>query len=207
MRFYFVRHGQTEFNKQGIIQGREVDSPLTAAGIQGAKKLGALLADVPFTKAYVSPQQRARDTAHYILEENHYPIPPIYTDDRLRELYFGRFEGKPIASFEEHGYFDEYKNHPDTFDASTTGGETYYDLQKRGLAAFNDIVANSQQNDDILIVAHSIFLTVLTRTLLGIPMKDIRKEGILRNTSVTVIDVDENKKPHLITFDYVPTQQ
>ena len=205
MRFYFIRHGETEFNKNQMIQGREVDSPLTKKGIAGAKRLGKTLANITFDTAYVSPQQRAVDTMHHVLEENKHKTPTPIKDDRLRELYFGRFEGQPIKAFQEHGYFDAYKNHPDTFDASSTGGETYYDLQKRGLEAMKEIVNNNDNDSEIIIVAHSIFLTVLTRTLLGVPMKDIRRDGVLRNTSVTVIDIDKNtKQTNLIAFDYVP---
>lgn len=205
MRFYFIRHGETEFNQNHIIQGRDVDSPLTQNGIQGAIRLGQTLAPLAFDKAYMSPQQRAMDTMNYILAENNHPTPTPLQDDRLRELYFGRFEGQPIAKFQENGLFDDYKNHPDTFDASTTKGETYYDLRDRGMAAMENIMAQCDNDDNIIIVAHSIFLTTLTRSLLGVPMKDIRKDGVLRNTSVTVIDIDkETKETSCLTFDYVP---
>lgn len=204
MRFYFIRHGQTEFNQHRIIQGREVDSPLTEQGIIGAKKLGIALSDIQFQHVFASSQKRAMDTAKYVLEENHHAVPNIQPDPRLRELYFGKFEGKPIDDFAKNGYFDDYKNHPDTFDASTTNGETYYDVRDRGFAAMKDIMAQCRDNDNVMVVAHSIFLTTLTRSLLGVPMKDIRKEGVLRNTSVTVIDIDQSGHCHLVAFDYVP---
>ena len=64
--FYFVRHGETLFNRKGRIQG-VCDSPLTGNGIKQAEKAGEALKEIYFDRAYVSPSERAMDTAELIL--------------------------------------------------------------------------------------------------------------------------------------------
>ena len=61
-RVYIVRHGETEHNRQGIIQGH-LDTPLNATGIEQARLAADALADVPFGTAYSSDLQRARKVA------------------------------------------------------------------------------------------------------------------------------------------------
>lgn len=207
MRIYFVRHGQTEFNKAKIIQGREVDSPLTQEGQAGARHLGKTLSSVAFTKAYVSPLYRAVHTANLVLSENNYPRPAIHLTPNFRELYFGKYEGQPIESFAKGGQYEAFKTHPDTFDAKCTGGETYYDLRERGQMTLQHILETSNQEDTILIVAHAVFLTTLIKSILNVPMKDIRKEGLLHNTSVSIIDFDQHLQPHLVTYDWIPEKE
>ena len=65
LTFYFIRHGRTQWNEQGLLQGSG-NSPLTEQGITGAQKTGAALQQVEFTAAYSSILQRAIDTASHI---------------------------------------------------------------------------------------------------------------------------------------------
>jgi 2,3-bisphosphoglycerate-dependent phosphoglycerate mutase len=84
---YVVRHGQTDWNKDGRIQGG-TDNPLNATGREQAATLGRTLADVKIDTVYVSSHQRARQTASVF--EGRAPIAAM---DELRERFFGKFEG------------------------------------------------------------------------------------------------------------------
>ena len=66
---YLLRHGQTLYNLQRLVQGR-CDSPLTSAGILQAKSAGAWMAsqDVAFSAIYSSPLKRAMDTAYVVCD-------------------------------------------------------------------------------------------------------------------------------------------
>jgi len=66
---YFVRHGQTYFNRYNRMQGW-ADSPLTEQGILDADKVGQRLAQIKFDQAYCSDTGRARSTARLILKKN-----------------------------------------------------------------------------------------------------------------------------------------
>jgi broad specificity phosphatase PhoE len=93
----FVRHGETDWNKQGLIQG-SVDTDLNETGHDQAQAVARLLAEHEIDwRGYdivVSPQRRAQQTASYILNALQRDI--TATDPRVRELGFGVWEGKPF---------------------------------------------------------------------------------------------------------------
>lgn len=86
---YLVRHGQTLFNRKGIIQGW-CDSPLTELGREQAARVGRYFRreGIAFDRAYASPSGRTRETMECITDM------PYSCDEGLRELYFGTFEGE-----------------------------------------------------------------------------------------------------------------
>jgi len=94
---YIVRHGQTEYNKQDIIQGH-VDSPLTEAGIAQASELGKILSPIHFDAVYSSDLLRAHKTAEIITLSRNLEIT---TTELLRERNYGRFDGKPAEHYRE----------------------------------------------------------------------------------------------------------
>ncbi len=89
MNIYLVRHGTTEWNSQGRIQGR-TDIRLDSTGVEMARQTGLKLSEegIIFDRIYSSPLNRAYTTAELIGRRD------IITDDRLSELGFGCFEGR-----------------------------------------------------------------------------------------------------------------
>lgn len=202
MRLFFVRHGQTEYNLKEIIQGYRCDSPLTPLGIQQAKQAGEKLKDIPFTAAYISPAGRAQQTFATLIAQNKKDqAPRRVLDARLLEINFGKYDGQKLSVMKEAGVLDAYRNHPEHFDKKTTGGEDYYDLEKRGRAALNDIVQQEPAEANILIVSHAVFLTTLLKRLMNYPMQAIRQEGLLNNASISVIDIDKSGHCSLLAYN------
>lgn len=98
LNLYLIRHGQTEYNAAGIVQGW-CDSPLTAEGKAGAAQTGNAIvqAQIPFAAAYCSTSPRTAATAQIILQHAQQPhITPVALDD-LREYHFGSFEQQPSS--------------------------------------------------------------------------------------------------------------
>lgn len=91
--FYIVRHGETEWNVKGILQGQK-DSPLTKQGIEQAKETGKALKKIKFDQIYSSDLLRAKRTAEIIVLEKKLAV---QTSKLLRERMFGRFEGKKVT--------------------------------------------------------------------------------------------------------------
>lgn len=89
---YIVRHGETDWNINRIIQGHYHDTTLNANGETQAKELAKELKDIHFDKAFSSDLKRAQRTAEIIALERELAIE---TTKVLRERKFGRFEGKP----------------------------------------------------------------------------------------------------------------
>ena len=91
IQIYLIRHGQTRFNQQKIVQGWN-DSPLTEQGIYQAKCTGYGLRNTVFTKAFSGDTMRQIHTAETIMKENLHPI-KIIPDPHFREMCYGKYEG------------------------------------------------------------------------------------------------------------------
>lgn len=91
--FYFLRHGQTDWNLAGRMQGH-TDIPLNATGIAQAHSAAAQLKSLPITRIITSPLTRALTTAAIAAEATGLPL---YVDSNLKERTFGSFEGELTA--------------------------------------------------------------------------------------------------------------
>ena len=85
---YIVRHGQTDWNKQKVMQG-QIDVPLNETGKEQARELGEKLKDIVFDHIFCSPLLRTRQTLENLKLKSNTRI--IY-DDRLKERNYGEFE-------------------------------------------------------------------------------------------------------------------
>lgn len=90
MDIYVVRHGQTDYNKKHVFQGR-IDIPLNETGIEQAKKTALKFENIKVDMILVSPLKRAIQTADYI---NDITKAPIQIEERLIERCFGDMEGQ-----------------------------------------------------------------------------------------------------------------
>jgi len=126
---YILRHGETEWNAEGRLQGH-LDSPLTPRGLAQAKAQHAILAaqDLSGFQAFASPQLRALTTASIALTGL---LPQVETDTRLREIGVGAWAGRarqeimidrPLDESDE-SVFDLYERAP--------GGEGFTALAER----------------------------------------------------------------------------
>ena len=92
---YIVRHGETEWNTQKIIQGHS-DSSLTQKGLDQACDLREMFKDIKFDHVFSSDLLRAKRTAEVIAAQDKVEVK---TTQALRERCFGRFEGKKFAEY------------------------------------------------------------------------------------------------------------
>ncbi|XP_013859705.1 fructose-2,6-bisphosphatase TIGAR B [Austrofundulus limnaeus] len=91
----FVRHGETQYNREKLLQGQGVDTPLSETGLQQGEAVGQYLKDVKFNKVFVSNLQRAVQTAEIILRNNtHCSGMDMVLEPLLRERGFGVAEGR-----------------------------------------------------------------------------------------------------------------
>ena len=88
LKIYIVRHVETNGNLRGALQGW-MDELLNEKGRELALITARALSDIKFDVAISSPLSRAYETAEIILRKNKKDIPPIQTDDRLKEMFFG----------------------------------------------------------------------------------------------------------------------
>jgi len=147
---YYVRHGETDFNRQGRLQGRR-DTVLNAHGRQQAAECGVLLHDLfardhrrPQDFKYAaSPLKRARETMEIVratlgLQPHDYEV-----DARLIEIAYGEWEGLTLQEIETQNASVLSARERDKWDFAPPGGESYRELADRIGKWYGSLTADS----------------------------------------------------------------
>jgi alpha-ribazole phosphatase/probable phosphoglycerate mutase len=165
-KVYIVRHGETEWNAQGRIQGH-TDICLSDKGRQQASVLARRLSNVPFDVAYSSDMRRTQETAQIILGQSSIPL---HTTTQLREYNKGVFEGLTVHEYRQR-YPDLYRaSLVNDLDFAPPGGETIRQTSQR-MAQFVKQLHKRHSNDTVLIVGHGGSLRSLVVALLALPLE------------------------------------
>ena len=126
---FIIRHGQTDFNKQGVVQGRGVDSSLNDTGRMQADYFFEAFKDYGFEKIYISSLKRTFETVQPFIEKLNLPY-EIHPE--LDEIDWGQHEGKQADTLLRSEYNKIIKSWSDNIlHVSTPGGESPIDLQAR----------------------------------------------------------------------------
>ena len=126
--FWFLRHGETDWNAQGLSQGN-VDIPLNPTGIAQAHAAAAMLRNRGIASIVASPLSRAHDTAKTAAAALGLPVE---LDEGLREVSFGAQEGQPMSEWFSH-WVEGIYTPPDA--------ESFASLRARSVAAINRALA------------------------------------------------------------------
>lgn len=172
MRLYIVRHGETVENKNRICQG-QTHGTLTPKGIAEAHLVGRALADIPIDICFSSDLRRAHDTANIIGEEHLLPF-DIITDERLRERYYGSFQGKVFPVTADHYY------HPEA--------EPPMEIAERLRSFLHDIELQYSDAEHVLIVSHGFTLRILLAVFSDLEPERWSEVTEFNNTSLTIVD-------------------
>ena len=165
---YFVRHGETDWNVQGLIQGW-TDIPLNPKGHTQASAVARALTAVPGFSAdfafVVSPLPRARQTMGDIAEALSLEPPQIAIEPAVTELGFGEWEGKPFWELKASPI---YPAHPeDRYAWRPTNGESYED----GHIRINQWLDTLDR--PTVVVAHGAIGRCLIAEIAGLPRRDL----------------------------------
>ena len=173
MKIYLIRHGETDWNAQGRIQGRE-DIPLNAVGRAQAMRCGVALQGQGIERVVTSPLQRALETGQWIAEAVGHV--PVTVDTGLIEREFGSWSGKIFA--------DIY--HPDV---PVVGAEPLEEVGARMLAVLQRLAAGPEQA--VAAVSHGGAINALLLLLSG----GTFGSGItrLKNSCISVVSAANGK--------------
>jgi broad specificity phosphatase PhoE len=177
MLVYFVRHGLTDYNAAGRVQGW-LDVPLNTEGREQARKLALRLSVKPITHVYSSTLSRAADTGRAIAAMRGVPF---VLDERLREYNMGDWQGK--TGDEINASLDGFKtqNRPDEI----PGGETAQQIHDRAGAFITDLIASHGDGGGrIVVVSHGGTLGALLGSILRMPVRR-RQPFTFGNVSLT----------------------
>ena len=163
---FLLRHGQTDFNVRGIVQGRGIDSSLNDTGRQQAAQFFAAYGHVPFDKVYTSALRRTHESVQQFLDLGL----PHEAHSGLNEISWGVREGTRITMEED----EEYRrvlanwNAGDTH-ARLTGGESPEEVAARQ-RPFIELLRARDDERTILVCLHGRALRVLLCQLLNYPL-------------------------------------
>jgi broad specificity phosphatase PhoE len=127
MRIYIVRHGATDWNERGIMQGH-AETPLNAVGRRQAERAAEALREVGIDRIVTSDLTRARQTAKAIATATN---APMACDVRLRERSFGDWEGISYEEFLQRSYSTAEEDGITCFEVRPPGGESLADVWRR----------------------------------------------------------------------------
>lgn len=165
-RYFLVRHGETDWNVVGRLQGRR-DVQLNALGRIQAGRVGRVLhqlAGTPDALAYVSsPLSRAVETMRILRTSLDLPASDFATDARLAELSFGQWEGQTWPELRRRDHDAVRRRDLDPWNFTPPGGESYSTLCERVTAACAAIP------DDAVIVTHGGVIRALLHVKAGMP--------------------------------------
>ena len=184
-RVYLIRHGETEWNKEGKLQGNS-NVLLSPEGIRQAKLLAQ---HTPFSAVdaiYSSDLSRAVKTAEILGERFDLPV---INESGFREARFGDWEGRSISELAKDvpDGFENFFTKPDK--VHPPHGETFLECQARVLTALDEIVAEHEEQS-IIIVSHGAAIRLILCAALGMPIRKMWSISQF-NMAVNIIRIDD----------------
>ena len=187
-RLYIVRHGETEWNRDGKLQGWK-NAPLTDLGIKQAEKLRDRLQKEDIDIAYCSPLGRTCETAEILLDGRDIEM---FEDEGLKEINMGEWEGKKAEIVKEKSpaEFKTFWERPDLY--KPKDGESFYEVQERVLSSLYKII-EKHQGENILLVTHGGASKIIMAHFEERPMSELWGPPKMKEASLSVVDIEDGK--------------
>lgn len=175
---YIIRHGETELNKQGIVQGRGINSDLNDTGRAQAEAFYAKYKDVAFNKVYTSELKRTHQTVKGFIDAGL----PWTQLSGLDELAWGTWEGQPndenaMAAFKS--IMEKWTS--GDYDARFEGGESPADVIIRQKEAL-EVIRSAENEKTVLICMHGRAMRLFLCLLTGRPLSEMTEFPHLNTT-------------------------
>ena len=188
MLIYIIRHGETELNKLGVLQGF-TDEPLNDAGRELAQVTGRGPRGIRFDACISSPLSRARETAELVLKESGNPDVPVIFDDRIKEMYAGVYEMKhlddgPLPEEEAELFFKDAFRFP-----GFPGGENIPQLCERTQGFLREL-ASRDDGKTYLVSTHGCALRAMLNILYEDP-SDFWHGRVPYNCAVNIVEAEQ----------------
>ncbi len=186
VKIILVRHGETDWNQSGRLQGGNSDTQLTQRGREQAECLALRLKQEEVQAIYSSPLQRARDTAQAIAR---YHQLEVKIEPTLNELDAAELEGVLLS--EIGGRLDQLLTREDQGESifKMHGGESLAEVQQRVWGTIQRLV-NKHRDGVLIVVSH--YFTILTTicAVLNLPLSQMSRLR-LGVSSISIITFDE----------------
>ena len=173
MKLILVRHGETHWNKDGLVQGGDSDIELNDTGLEQARKLAAFLKNEPVIAILSSPLQRAVATAEAIASQHQLPVE---IDQGLKELRVGDLEGISISNLRTTFSRFLLKWWQDGEAMKLPNGESLVDLQQRAWKVIEGLLEKHKTKPELnkdataVVVSHYFVTLAIILKALNLPL-------------------------------------
>ena len=186
MKFFVVRHGETDWNKLGRFQGH-TDISLNDRGLSQASETAVASEDWGYTAIYSSPLVRTVQVAEEIAK-----VTPMLVSQEpgLKELSLGDLEGVTGEEMRNDwpALFAAWRTDPEKM--SMPNGESLGELRDRTWQVILDIEQKHSSDDSIVVISHNFAIRSIVNELLGMPLAYFHRMS-LNLASVCTFDSDE----------------
>lgn len=166
---YIVRHGQTDLNKQGIVQGRGRNTDLNEEGRKQAGEFFEAYKNVHFDKIYISELKRTQQSIQQFIDLGI----PYEKLEGLDELAWGVLEGQPSTPENKAAFLKLIRQWlAGKLDSKFEGGESPNEVKARQLVALETIMSHPEEKD-VLICMHGRAMRLFLCVLLGQPLTNM----------------------------------
>jgi len=176
--FYFVRHGQTQYNVLNLVQG-QCDSPLTEKGKKQLQECKKILDNIDFKHAYVSDLKRTVDSSKILLKDRDIPI--TYTP-LIREFALGEYEKTDNCKLVT-------KQINSVIGFEDKGGESIEQIKERMFLAMNK-AREENEKGNILMVAHGGCISLLLHLIDREKIDKYLSDNTMGNASISIVSYD-----------------
>ena len=166
-RIYLIRHGQTDYNLNGIIQGGSVDTDLNNTGKKQADDFYHTYKTIPFDKVYTSVLKRSIQSVQKFIESGI----PHEAYKELNEISWGEKDGKIATTEDSQFYLSMIKAwSAGEVDQKVEGGESPQEVKLKQQKII-DLILSRKEESNVLICMHGRAIRILLTTLLNYPLK------------------------------------
>lgn len=181
MKLYLIRHGESQGNLEGKIQG-SMDFPLSSLGRDQVDLISSYCKDVHLDYLYSSDLTRAYDTAEKIGETKGLPVRKW---EKVREVFLGPLQGLTREEIKEKYPITQEKS---IITSGIAGTETVEELTERCQSVVDQLL-NVHANDSVAIVSHGGFISIfLTYLIANDQWAALKRPFVIGNTSITLVE-------------------
>lgn len=198
MKLILVRHGETDWNKQCRVQGRN-DIPLNERGLAQANAVAHRLEDREISAVYSSPMQRAKSTAGAIAKKFGLDVKEL---PGVTEINFGLWEGKDHEQLKAlyPEFWNDWTWQLDPKRCAYMQSECQLDVLKRSVDALKTVFAENGGNATVAIISHTMPIKLIVSNAIGLPLESLKLLKV-DNCSVCEINIDQTMHGELITWN------
>lgn len=195
-RVYLIRHGETDYNRMGIVQGSGVNAPLNEKGRLQARAFYQQFRSVPFDRVYTSTLQRTTQSVQDFLA-----FTPHQKVDALNEISWGVYEGKRVQDHDRMAFkvlLEKWRN--GDIHASLENGESPVDVANRQKGFLPTLVRNDHERN-VLVCMHGRAMRIFLCLLLGLPISQMEAFGH-HNLCLYLLTINKAGKAKLLKSNY-----